>query len=73
MDTNDYGKYHLPIYQVSTTNNEDNGETEDQIKTDKPSPSDAAKNGIDLISTIAAVPMVMKIALAFPSSEVPDS
>ena len=45
MDTNDYEEYDLPKYQLSTTGDEENNETEDPIAKTKPPPSSAEQMG----------------------------
>ena len=68
VDTNDDKDQN---YQLSTTYDESNDETEDPIEPEKQSPRFAAQIEIDLFSSTDAVSIVVTKYTVFPSAKVP--
>ena len=71
MGTNGDEKDNDQSYQLSTTDNESNDETEDTIDSDKPAPIYVAQIVTYITSPIAAVPIVVTKAPVIKSDKVP--
>ena len=73
MDKYDDEEDDLSIWNLNTTDDEENDDTKDPFETAKPSPSELVQIETALSSHISAVPIVASKSPVFPSSQVPDS